>query len=89
MDTCRKYNMVVLMIDLARTAVKEKVIRMVVAAFRNLIVNAPAENLPSMLVAKLLPFVQSLATRMFSDEETKEDVDFLVEQLKESFDGLR
>lgn len=41
-----------------------------------------------MLVAKLLPFVQSLATRKWSDEEIQEDIDFLVEELKSSFDGL-
>lgn len=41
-----------------------------------------------MLVAKLLPFVQSLATRKWSDEEIKEDIDFMVEELKKSFEGL-
>lgn len=41
-----------------------------------------------MLVAKLLPFVQSLATRKWSDDEVKEDVEFLVEELRTSFEGL-
>jgi V-type H+-transporting ATPase subunit H len=76
------------MSDLARNAVKEKVIRIVVATFRNLIVKAPSENLSAMLVAKLLPFVKTLATRTWSDEEIKEDVDFLVEELTKSFEGL-
>ena len=41
-----------------------------------------------MLVAKLLPFVQSLGNRKFSDEEVKEDVDFLQAELERSFEGL-
>lgn len=85
---CSKYNVIPLLIDLARNAVKEKVVRVVVASFKNLVVKAPAANLPSMLVAKLLPFVQSLATRKWSDEEIKEDIDFMVEELKQSFEGL-
>lgn len=80
--------MIPLLTDLARNAVKEKVIRVVVATFRNLVVKAPAANLAAMLVAKLLPFVQSLASRKWSDEEIKEDIDFLVDELKQSFEGL-
>ncbi|KAL8280153.1 hypothetical protein RQP46_007483 [Phenoliferia psychrophenolica] len=83
-----KYNVIPLLTDLARNAVKEKVIRVVVAIFRNLVVKAPSENLAAMLVAKLLPFVKSLASRKWSDDEIKEDVDFLVEELKVSFEGL-
>ncbi|KAK4699513.1 V-type H+-transporting ATPase subunit H, partial [Phenoliferia sp. Uapishka_3] len=82
------YNLIPLLADVARNAVKEKVIRVVVAIFRNLVVKAPKENLAAMLVAKLLPFVQSLAGRKWSDDEMKEDIEFLVDELKKSFDGL-
>lgn len=58
------------------------------AAFRNLITKAPHQNLAAMLVAKLLPFVKTLQSRKWSDEEIKEDVDFLVDELKSSFEGL-
>ncbi|KAM0787224.1 hypothetical protein ACM66B_006462 [Microbotryomycetes sp. NB124-2] len=84
----QKYNIIPLLTDLARQAVKEKVIRIVVATFRNLITKAPEQNLASMLVAKLLPFVKTLQGRKWSDEEIKEDIDFLVEELKKSFEGL-
>lgn len=76
------------MADLARQAVKEKVIRIVVSTFRNLVTKAPKQNLAAMLVARLLPYVKTLQGRKFSDEEIKEDVDFLVEELKTSFEGL-
>lgn len=58
------------------------------AAFRNLVVKAPSDNLPAMLVAKLLPFVKTLQSRKWSDDEIREDVDFLVDELKSSFEGL-
>ncbi|CEQ40858.1 SPOSA6832_02514, partial [Sporobolomyces salmonicolor] len=83
-----KYALIPLLVDLARGAIKEKILRVVVAAFRNLVVKAPKETLSAMLVAKVLPFVQSLQGRKFSDEEIREDVDFLVEELKKSFEGL-
>ena len=86
--TRRKYNVIPLLTELARNAVKEKVIRVVVATFRNLVTKAPEQNLASMLIAKVLPFVTSLASRKWSDDEIKEDVDFLVEELKTSFEGL-
>ncbi|KAK4048902.1 H(+)-transporting V1 sector ATPase subunit H [Microbotryomycetes sp. JL201] len=84
----RKYNIIPLLTEMARQTVKEKVIRIVMATFRNLVQKAPEQNLSSMLVAKLLPFVKTLQGRKWSDDEIKEDVDFLVEELRKSFDGL-
>ncbi|GAA5852102.1 hypothetical protein JCM8547_000157 [Rhodosporidiobolus lusitaniae] len=82
------YNLIPLLLTVAQSALKEKILRVVVATFRNLIVKAPKQNLAPMLIAKVLPFVQTLQGRKFADEEVKEDVDFLVEELKKSFEGL-
>ena len=41
-----------------------------------------------MLVAQVLPYVRSLATRKLSDEELVEDVQFLKEELGEKFESL-
>lgn len=49
---------------------------------------APAANLPSMFVVRLLPFVQSLNERNWSDEDIVEDLDYLKEELKTRLDGL-
>ena len=67
---------------------KEKVVRVIVAAFRNLVTKAPSQNLPAMLVAQLLPFVKSLCTRKWTDEDIVEDVQFLRDELKANFDSL-
>ncbi|TFK55012.1 ATPase, V1 complex, subunit H [Heliocybe sulcata] len=84
----KKYDIIPLLTDVAQAAVKEKVIRVVVATFRNLITKAPSANLPSMLVAQLLPFMKNLSTRKWSDEDVLEDVQFLQDELKSRFDSL-
>jgi V-type H+-transporting ATPase subunit H len=72
----------------AQEAVKEKVIRVIVATFRGLVTKAPAANLPAMLVAQLLPFVKNLSTRKWSDEDIVEDVQFLRDELSARFESL-
>jgi V-type H+-transporting ATPase subunit H len=84
----KKYDIIPLLINVAQTAVKEKVIRVVVATFRNLITKAPSANLPAMLVAQLLPFAKNLSARKFSDEDILEDVHFLRDELTTNFQSL-
>ncbi|KAJ7184178.1 ATPase V1 complex subunit H [Mycena filopes] len=84
----KKYDIIPLLVDVAQGAVKEKVIRVIVATFRNLVVKAPRENLPAMLVAQLLPFAKNLCTRKWSDEDIIEDVQFLRDELNANFQSL-
>ncbi|KAH7107786.1 ATPase, V1 complex, subunit H [Auriculariales sp. MPI-PUGE-AT-0066] len=83
-----KFDVVVTLTGIAQAAVKEKVIRVIIATFRNLVTKAPSANLPAMLVAKLLPFVKNLATRKWSDEEIPEDIAFLKDELSANFESL-
>jgi V-type H+-transporting ATPase subunit H len=41
-----------------------------------------------MLVAQVLPYVRTLATRKLADEEVIEDVQFLKDELGEKFESL-
>ncbi|KAF8226239.1 ATPase, V1 complex, subunit H [Tricholoma matsutake] len=84
----KKYDIIPLLIDVAQGAVKEKVIRVIVATFRNLVMKAPTANLPAMLVAQLLPFAKNLCTRKWSDEDIIEDVQFLRDELNTNFQSL-
>ncbi|KDQ60593.1 hypothetical protein JAAARDRAFT_31557 [Jaapia argillacea MUCL 33604] len=84
----KKYDIIPLLISVAQTAVKEKVIRVIVATFRNLVTKAPSANLPSMLVAQLLPFSKNLCSRKWSDDDVLEDVQFLRDELRARFDSL-
>ncbi|KAI8390886.1 ATPase V1 complex subunit H [Radiomyces spectabilis] len=83
-----QYDVVPLLIDIAKAAVKEKVIRVAIATLKNLVELAPAENLAAMLVAKLLPFTENLAARKWSDADIVEDVEYVKERLQESFQSL-
>ncbi|KAG0166701.1 H(+)-transporting V1 sector ATPase subunit H [Apophysomyces sp. BC1034] len=83
-----QYDIIPLLIDIAKAAVKEKVIRVAIATLRNLVEKAPSENLAAMLVAKLLPFTENLSTRKWSDEDIVEDIDYLKEKLQENFQSL-
>ncbi|KAI8880056.1 ARM repeat-containing protein [Backusella circina FSU 941] len=69
-------------------AIKEKVIRVSIATFRNLIEKAPVQNLAAMLVSKLLPFAENLSSRKFTDSDILEDVKFIKERLQEDFQSL-
>ncbi|KAF5330527.1 hypothetical protein D9619_005684 [Psilocybe cf. subviscida] len=84
----KKYDIIPILVEVAQNAVKEKVIRVIVATFRNLVIKAPTENLPAMLVAQLLPFVKNLVGRKWSDEDILEDVQFLKEELTIRFHTL-
>ncbi|KAF8078172.1 armadillo-type protein [Lyophyllum atratum] len=84
----KKYDVIPLLINVAQEAVKEKVIRVIVATFRNLVAKAPAANLPAMLVAQLLPFVKNLSTRKWQDDDVLEDVKFLRDELNANFQIL-
>jgi V-type H+-transporting ATPase subunit H len=53
-----------------------------------LVKNAPEENLPAMVVAKLLQFTKALSGRKWTDQEIVEDLAFLQEELQASFDQL-
>lgn len=86
---CSRYNLIPLLLELGKQAIKEKILRVVLSTFRNLVARAPKENLAPMLVAKVLPWIRgSLQGRMFSDDEIKDDVEFLASELKSSFDGM-
>ena len=55
---------------------------------QNLVSKAPDANLPAMLVTKLLPFVNNLSTRKWSDEDIVEDVQYLKDELTANFKSL-
>ncbi|KAF9264948.1 ATPase, V1 complex, subunit H [Marasmius fiardii PR-910] len=84
----KKFDIVPLLVKVAQEAVKEKVIRVIVATFRNLVTKAPTANLPAMLVAQLLPFAKNLCARKWSDEDIVEDVQFLRDELAANFQSL-
>ncbi|KAG1759401.1 ATPase V1 complex subunit H [Suillus occidentalis] len=72
----KKYDIIPLLITVAQAAVKEKVIRVIIATFS------------AMLVAQLLPFSKNLSTRKWSDEDILEDVQYVRDELERNFESL-
>ncbi|KAK9680773.1 H(+)-transporting V1 sector ATPase subunit H [Basidiobolus ranarum] len=87
-EVSSKYDIIPIFIDVAKASVKEKVIRVIISTFKNLIEKAPEENMASMLVHKLLSFSENLANRKWSDPDIVEDIEFLKTQLDENFQSL-
>ncbi|KAI7901019.1 armadillo-type protein [Cokeromyces recurvatus] len=81
----KKCQIIPTLIDIAKFAVKDKVIRVVIATFRNFIEKASMENMPAMLVSKLLPLCDHLATRKWTDQDIADDVQFIRSELEKSF----
>ncbi|KAF9137574.1 H(+)-transporting V1 sector ATPase subunit H [Mortierella sp. GBA39] len=84
----RMYDVIPQLVDIAKSAIKEKVIRVVIATLKNLVEKAPEANLAAMAAVKLLQFSENLSSRKWSDAEILEDVNFLKAQLQENFHTL-
>ncbi|CAG8625297.1 3055_t:CDS:10 [Paraglomus brasilianum] len=82
------YDLIPKLVDIAKSAIKEKIIRVIIGTFRNLVEKAPEANLPAMLVAKLLNFCENLSSRKWSDSEIQEDIAYLKVELQNNFQSL-
>ncbi|GAA6024941.1 hypothetical protein JCM10207_001439 [Rhodosporidiobolus poonsookiae] len=82
------HSIITVLLTLAQHALKEKILRVALASFRNLVTKAPKQNLAPMLTAQVLPFVKTLQGRKFADDEIKDDVEFLADELKRASEGL-
>ncbi|EWC44333.1 hypothetical protein DRE_01159 [Drechslerella stenobrocha 248] len=70
-----KYDLIPPLVHLLRSAIKEKILRVCLAIVANLIGKAPATNLPSLLLARLLPLLSTLKGRKFTDPDLTADLD--------------
>ncbi|KAG0274947.1 H(+)-transporting V1 sector ATPase subunit H [Linnemannia exigua] len=84
----RRYDVIPPLVEIAKSAIKEKVIRVIISTLRNLVEKAPEANLAAMAAVKLLTFTENLSTRKWSDGEILEDVNFLKAELEENFQTL-
>lgn len=77
------------LLSLAQSSPKQKVLRITLATFRNLMTLAPEVNVPAMLAAKVGPFVQSLKGRKLGEDgELEDDLLVLGDVLKEAGNNL-
>ncbi|KAG0358290.1 ATPase V1 complex subunit H [Gamsiella multidivaricata] len=84
----RRYDMIPQLVEIAKSAIKEKVIRVTIATFRNLAEKAPEANVAAMAAVKMLQFCENLSTRKWSDNDILEDINYLKAELEENFQTL-
>uniref|UniRef100_A0A8C7E8A9 V-type proton ATPase subunit H n=1 Tax=Nothoprocta perdicaria TaxID=30464 RepID=A0A8C7E8A9_NOTPE len=89
----RRYNIVPVLSDILQESVKEKVTRIILAAFRNLLEKSAEretrqEYALAMIQCKVLKQLENLDQQKYDDEDISEDIKFLLEKLGESVQDL-
>ncbi|KAJ3231467.1 H(+)-transporting V1 sector ATPase subunit H [Chytriomyces hyalinus] len=87
-DIQRAYEIIPLFIDVAKSAIKEKVVRVIFATIKNMLLLAPQENIIPMLGNKLLNLCETLSARKWSDTEISEDLDYIKQELAKNINSL-
>merc|ERR1719189_3236381 len=88
-----KFGVIPILADILSDAQKEKVSRIILAVFRNLIekpeqTDVKKENCISMVQCKVLKQLELLEQRKFDDEDITEDIEFINEKLNASVQDL-
>uniref|UniRef100_A0A3P8PRW4 V-type proton ATPase subunit H n=1 Tax=Astatotilapia calliptera TaxID=8154 RepID=A0A3P8PRW4_ASTCA len=92
-EQLRRYNVVPALSDILQESVKEKVTRIILAAFRNLLEKSVEretrqEYALAMIQCKVLKQLENLEQQKYDDEDITEDIKFLLERLGESVQDL-
>lgn len=92
-EKMNKFNVIPILADILSDSVKEKVTRIILAVFRNLIekpedAQVAKEHCISMVQSKVLKQLQILEQRKFDDEDIMADIEFLSEKLHSSVQDL-
>lgn len=77
------------LIETAKLAVKEKVVRLVVSCLANLLRFSKSHAIPQFVGSKVSLFIETLQTRTYSDQEFVDDIASLSEELKIEIQKLR
>ncbi|XP_052234612.1 V-type proton ATPase subunit H-like [Dreissena polymorpha] len=89
----KQYNIIPILSDLLSDTVKEKVSRIILATFRNMLEKPEEretvqENALAMVQCKVLKQLELLEARKFDDPDIVEDLAYLTEKLQESVQDL-
>ena len=85
----RKYDVLSLLVEAARCALKEKVVRVCFATMRNLYEKAHEVALLPMVGHKVMNLCDTLLARKWSDEDIVEDLQYLRDELEKNVQKLR
>ncbi|XP_014206722.1 V-type proton ATPase subunit H isoform X1 [Copidosoma floridanum] len=92
-EKMNKFNVIVILADILSDSVKEKVTRIILAVFRNLIEKVEdsqvaKEHCIAMVQCKVLKQLSILSQRKFDDEDIMDDIEFLNDKLQASVQDL-
>lgn len=92
-EKMNKFNVIPILADILSDCAKEKVTRIILAVFRNLIekpedAQVSKEHCIAMVQCKVLKQLSILEQRRFDDEDITSDVEFLTERLQTSVQDL-
>ncbi|XP_063916687.1 V-type proton ATPase subunit H isoform X2 [Zophobas morio] len=92
-EKMNKFNVIPILADILSDSVKEKVTRIILAVFRNLIEKpedsqVAKEHCIAMVQCKVLKQLNILEQRKFDDEDVAQDIEFLTEKLQNSVQDL-
>lgn len=74
-------NVTTVLLDTAKAAHKEKILRVCVATWRNLLSKCPNMVVPVMVGSKLVEFLESFRNAKVADDDMSADITFLLEEL--------
>ena len=77
------------LIEVAKLAVKEKIVRLVIFCLSNLLKFAKNLAIPLFVGSKVSSFVETLQSRTYSDQEFLDDINSLADELKNEIQKLR
>jgi hypothetical protein len=75
--------------DVARSAVKEKVARLAVSVLLNILKACKQEAIPIYVGSKLLPLLETMSTRKYSDPEFNDELTALLAEMRAAIQNLR
>jgi len=83
-------NVIPVLSDILRNSQKEKVTRIIIATFRNLLEKPDNSKMASvsLIQSKLLPTFEVLSVKTWGDEDIKEDIEFITQRLSDSVQGM-
>lgn len=85
----RHPQLILSLLEVAKGAIKEKIQRIVISTWRNLLLATPTLSLPVMIGARVLEYLENLlAAGRLTDEETVADITLLREALLKAIQSL-
>lgn len=75
--------------EVAKLAIKEKVVRLVISCLANMLKFAKQQAIPQFVGSKVSSFVTTLQSRTYSDQEFLVDINSLAEELGAEIQKLR